>query len=46
VPVSEPEVSVTNGNGNGNGSAPLFDDFQMVGLLAVIGAVYLFKKQG
>ena len=46
VPVSEPEVSATNGNGNGNGSAPLFDDFQMVGLLAVIGAVYLFKKQG
>ena len=46
VPVSEPEVSATNGNGNGNGGAPLFDDFQLVGLLAVIGAVYLFKKQG
>ena len=35
-----------NGNGNGNGGAPLFEDFQFVGLLAVIGAVYLFKKQG
>jgi len=46
VPVSEPEVSATNGNGNGNGGAPLFEDFQLVGLLAVIGAVYLFKKQG
>ena len=44
--VSEPEVTVANGNGNGNGGAPLFEDFQLVGLLAVIGAVYLFKKQG
>ena len=44
--VSEPEVTVANGNGNGNGGAPLFEDFQFVGLLAVIGAVYLFKKQG
>ena len=35
-----------NGNGNGNGGAPLLEDFQFVGLLAVIGAVYLFKKQG
>ena len=44
APVREPEVSAANGNGNG--SAPLFEDFQFVGLLAVIGAVYLFKKQG
>ena len=25
---------------------PLFDNFELIGLLAVIGAVYLFKKQG
>ena len=47
--VSTPEIDfapAVNGNGNGNGGAPLFEDFQFVGLLAVIGAVYLFKKQG
>ena len=47
--VSTPEIDfapAVNGNGNGNGGAPLFEDFQFVGLLAVIGAVYLFRKQG
>jgi hypothetical protein len=40
-----------NGGGNGNGAAPmsrapLFENFQFIGLVAVIGAVMLFKKQG
>jgi hypothetical protein len=36
-----------NGNGgNGNGGAPLFEDYQFIGLVAIIAAVMLFKKQG
>ena len=46
VPVSEPEVSAANGAGAVSPGVSLFEDFQLVGLLAVIGAVYLFKKQG
>jgi len=46
VPVSEPEVSAANGGGVVSPGVSLFEDFQLVGLLAVIGAVYLFKKQG
>ena len=46
VPVSEPEVSAANGGGEVSPGVSLFEDFQLVGLLAVIGAVYLFKKQG
>ena len=46
VPVSEPEVSAANGGGGVSPGVSLFEDFQLVGLLAVIGAVYLFKKQG
>ena len=33
-------------NGNGNGGAPLFEDYQFIGLVAIIAAVMLFKKQG
>ena len=43
------EVPSANGNGNGAApmsSAPLFENFQFIGLVAVIGAVMLFKKQG
>ena len=46
VLVSEPEVSAANGGGVVSPGVSLFEDFQLVGLLAVIGAVYLFKKQG
>ena len=36
-----------NGNGgNGNGGGPLFEDYQFIGLVAIIAAVMLFKKQG
>ena len=34
------------GNGNGNGGATLFEDYQFIGLVAIIAAVMLFKKQG
>ena len=44
--VSEPEVTAANGGGEVSPGVSLFEDFQLVGLLAVIGAVYLFKKQG
>ena len=44
--VSEPEVTVADGGGVVSPGVSLFEDFQLVGLLAVIGAVYLFKKQG
>ena len=46
APVSEPEVSAANGAGAVSPGVSLFEDFQLVGLLAVIGVVYLFKKQG
>ena len=46
MPVSEPEVSAANGGGEVSPGVSLFEDFQLIGLLAVIGAVYLFKKQG
>ena len=46
APVSEPEVSAANGGGEVSPGVSLFEDFQLIGLLAVIGAVYLFKKQG
>ena len=45
VPVSEPDVSAANGNGNGNGK-PLFENFEMIGLVAVIAALVMFKRQG
>ena len=47
VPVSEPDVSAANGNGNGNGNGkPLFENFEMIGLVAVIAALVMFKRQG
>ena len=46
VLVSEPEVTAANGGGEVSPGVSLFEDFQLIGLLAVIGAVYLFKKQG
>ena len=39
-------VMTTPENGNGNGGAPLFEDYQFIGLVAIIAAVMLFKKQG
>ena len=45
-PVSVPEISDTatgNGNGNGNGK-PLFENFELVGLVAVIAALVMFKR--
>ena len=46
--VSVPEISATsdNGIGNGNGGGPLFEDYQFIGLVAIIAALMLFKKQG
>ena len=48
--VSVPEISATSdngiGNGNGNGGGPLFEDYQFIGLVAIIAALMLFKKQG
>ena len=43
-PVSVPEISDT-ANGNGNGK-PLFENFELVGLVAVIAALVMFKRQG
>ena len=45
VPVSEPEVTDT-GNGAGVVSLPLFENFELVGLVAVIAALVMFKRQG
>jgi hypothetical protein len=39
-------VMTTPENGNGNGGGPLFEDYQFIGLVAIIAAVMLFKKQG
>jgi hypothetical protein len=45
--VSVPEISSTGGTVTAPMSrAPLFENFQFIGLVAVIGAVMLFKKQG
>ena len=45
--VSAPEISSTGGAVTAPmSSAPLFENFQFIGLVAVIGAVMLFKKQG
>ena len=48
--VSVPEISATSdngiGTGNGNGGGPLFEDYQFIGLVAIIAALMLFKKQG
>ena len=46
--VSAPEITATtdNGIGNGNGGGPLFEDYQFIGLVAIIAALILFKKQG
>ena len=46
VPVSEPEVSAANGGGGVSPGVSLFEDFQLVGLLAVIAALVMFKRQG
>ena len=45
VPVSEPEITDT-GNGAGMVSLPLFENFELVGLVAVIAALVMFKRQG
>ena len=45
VPVSEPEITDT-GNGVGVVSLPLFENFELVGLVAVIAALVMFKGQG
>ena len=45
VPVSEPEITDT-GNGAGAVSLPLFENFELVGLVAVIAALVMFKRQG
>ena len=45
VPVSEPEITDT-GNGTGMVSLPLFENFELVGLVAVIAALVMFKRQG
>ena len=45
VPVSEPEITDT-GNGGGVVSLPLFENFELVGLVAVIAALVMFKRQG
>ena len=45
VPVSEPEITDT-GNGAGVVSLPLFENFELVGLVAVIAALVMFKRQG
>jgi hypothetical protein len=34
-----------NGNGNGNGE-PWFENFELVGLVAIIAAVMMLKRQG
>ena len=45
VPVSEPEITDT-GNGAAVVSLPLFENFELVGLVAVIAALVMFKRQG
>ena len=45
VPVSAPEITDT-GNGAGVVSLPLFENFELVGLVAVIAALVMFKRQG
>ena len=45
VPVSEPEITDT-GTGVGVVSLPLFENFELVGLVAVIAALVMFKGQG
>ena len=45
VPVSEPEITDT-GNGGGVVSLPLFENFELVGLVAVIAALVMFKRRG
>ena len=46
--VSVPEITDTgNGNGNGNGNGePWFENFELVGLVAIIAAVMMLKRQG
>ena len=46
VLVSEPEVTAANGGGVVSPGVSLFEDFQLVGLLAVIAALVMFKRQG
>jgi len=45
VPVSEPEITDT-GNGAGVVRLPLFENFELVGLVAVIAALVMFKRRG
>ena len=47
TPVSEPEVSSTSDDSNGSAvMEPLFENFELIGFLAIVGAVWLFAKQG
>ena len=46
-PVSEPDVSSTSDGSNGSAvMEPLFENFELIGFLAIVGAVWLFAKQG
>ena len=42
---SEPDVSSTS-DSSGFTFEPLFENFELIGFLAIVGAVYLFAKQG
>ena len=46
VPVSEPDVSAANGEVVAVVREPLFENFEMIGLVAVIAALVMFKRQG
>ena len=46
TPVSEPEISDTSDDDTPSPSEPLFDNFELIGFLAIVGAVWLFAKQG
>ena len=46
VPVSEPDVSAANGGVVAVVREPLFENFEMIGLVAVIAALVMFKRQG
>jgi len=45
TPVSEPEISDTSDD-TPSPSEPLFENFELIGFLAIVGAVWLFAKQG
>jgi len=43
--VSEPDVSDTSGAVVAAPSKPLFENFELIGLVAVVGALWMMKKR-